>query len=243
MSSILKALRKVGEEKRVDQYAAPDLRLDQGLASVESRPLLPLLTGIALGAVTVGLFFLWVKNEVEPAANVRPSVATVQTASIEKKAVDFAAPANFPSESKAPEQSLKALSEAIIVPTVTLSSEPHIVDEDLKGESLPKATVKKQQQPPVASLVSKPATLTLGPTIATATKTPAVEDARLPEGVSLLVTEIFYQQDNANSMAVVNDLPVMIGSHVDSAVVTEVRPEAVLFKIADKVYIVAVSSP
>lgn len=243
MSSILKALRKVGEEKRVDQHAAPDLRLDQGLTHVEPKPFLPLLTGIALGAVFVGLFFLWVQKDAEPVAKVNPSAETSPVVSAERKTVDLDAPAKIPSEDKTSDQSLKDLSESIKIPVVVLSPEVDIVAEDIKVEPLPKSAIKKQQQPPVASLAREPAAVTQAPAIATATKTPAVEETALPEGVSLLVTEIFHQQDNANSMAVVNDLPVMIGSHIDSAVITEIRADAVLFKIADKTYVAPIASP
>ena len=65
----------------------------------------------------------------------------------------------------------------------------------------------------------------------------------LPDGISLLVSEIFYQQDSANSMAVVNDLPVMVGSQVDSAIVAEIRPDSVVFEIGDKTYAVDRSNP
>ncbi|MGK2905326.1 MAG: AMIN domain-containing protein [Desulfuromonadales bacterium] len=65
----------------------------------------------------------------------------------------------------------------------------------------------------------------------------------LPDGISLQVSEIFYQQDSASSMAVVNDLPVMVGSQVDSAVVTEIRPDSVVFAIGDRTYVVDQSNP
>jgi len=243
MSSILKALRKVGEEKRVDQHAAPDLRLDQGLNPAESKPFLPLLTGIALGAVIVGLLFLWVQKGTEPVAIVMPTTETAKVVTVGKKAVDFAAPVSISSDDMGSDQSLKTLSASTNVPVVVLSPEPKIVVEDVKVGPLPKPPVKKQLQSSVASLASKPAAVTQTPSISAATKAPAVDDAELPEGISLLVTEIFYQQDNANSMAVVNDLPVMIGTHVDSAVVTEIKPEAVLFKIDGKFYNITIPKP
>ena len=65
----------------------------------------------------------------------------------------------------------------------------------------------------------------------------------LPVGTSLKVTEVFYQDDPANSMAVVNDLPVMIGTFVDSAVVLEIRSDKVVFKIGDDSYDVPVTPP
>jgi general secretion pathway protein B len=69
-----------------------------------------------------------------------------------------------------------------------------------------------------------------------------VETLALPDGIRLSVTEIFYQ-DAVNSMAVVNDLPVMVGSHVDAAVVTEILTDRVLFEIDGKVYSVSVPHP
>ncbi len=59
MSSILKALRKIEEEKRVASHAAPDLRMDHGHSARKGWPFLPLVAGIALGAACVGLFSFW----------------------------------------------------------------------------------------------------------------------------------------------------------------------------------------
>src|SRR6056297_1246627 len=60
MSAILKALRKIEEDKRVANHSAPDLRMDQGHSARRGWPLLPLVAGIALGAVCVGLFSFWI---------------------------------------------------------------------------------------------------------------------------------------------------------------------------------------
>ncbi len=57
MSSILKSLRKIEEKKRVSEHAAPDLTHDQGAGIAKANPFRPLLAGIALGAVMVGLLF------------------------------------------------------------------------------------------------------------------------------------------------------------------------------------------
>jgi hypothetical protein len=65
----------------------------------------------------------------------------------------------------------------------------------------------------------------------------------LPKGLILQVTEIFYQDDSANSMAVVNDLPVMVGTQVESAVVSEIQPDRVIFKVGDKTYSIAGVKP
>ena len=69
-----------------------------------------------------------------------------------------------------------------------------------------------------------------------------VKPKALPEGVLLKVSETFYYDDPANSMAVVNDLPVMIGTFVDSAVVQEIHSDKVVFKIDAQTYDVPVTS-
>ena len=59
MSSILKALRKLEEEKRGGKLEAPDLQVDQGRPDTTGRPFIPLLIGAVLGILLIGLFFLW----------------------------------------------------------------------------------------------------------------------------------------------------------------------------------------
>lgn len=246
MSSILKALRKIGEEKRIDQHAAPDLRLDQGVAAVASKPFLPLLTGIALGAVIVGLIFLWMQRGAEPVAKAQVVSEAKQVVAGGGNSVDSASIVSASPTINFPGQSLKDLAEASKVSVVTLSPDPVVIAESIDTvipKSLPNPPVKRQKQAETLTLVSKPATTTQTSSLVAIGKTTQVESSELPEGISLTVEEIFYQDDNANSMAVVNDLPVMIGSQVDSAAVTEIRPDSVLFKINGKAYVVALSLP
>ena len=246
MSSILKALRKIGEEKRVDQHAAPDLRLDQGLNSVASKPFLPLLTGIALGAVIVGLIFLWLQRGADPVVNAQLASEPKQVVAVERNTFDSAVRTNVSPTSNLSDQSLKDLAEVSKVSVVTLAPEPVTITASLNKvapKPLYKPPVRQQKPEEISTPVSKSAATMQTPLEVAVVKTTSIEHSELPEGVSLTVAEIFYQDDNANSMAVVNDLPVMIGSHVDSAVVAEIRPDSVLFKIDDKSYVVAVSSP
>ena len=85
MSSILKSLRKIEEEKRGAVRAAPDLRVDQGFAPAKSKQLLPLLTGLALGAVIVGLFFLWSPGPTAPVVKDQPQIKTNEAVSATKQ--------------------------------------------------------------------------------------------------------------------------------------------------------------
>ena len=265
MSSILKSLRKIEEEKRGAGHAAPDLRVDQGFVPTKSKQLLPLLTGLALGAVIVGLFFLWpskptlpdVKNQ--PLAVVKkqsPTMAnevvstvkqepTTSGAGQEEKAVAPVTTVNSSQKTNLADQDLKAPAEPARVPVVTLSPEPVSATEtNNKMTPVPasKPPLKKEQAPDVSKVASNPASTIQAPPVATVATTAAEVLSELPEGVSLLVTEIFFQKDSANSMAVVNDLPVMIGTHVDSATVTEIHPDRVLFKLGNKTYTVFVTN-
>ena len=201
MSSILKSLRKIEEEKRGAVRAAPDLRVDQGFAPAKSKQLLPLLTGLALGAVIVGLFFLWSPGPMAPVVKDQPQTKAKEVVSAVKQN----------SKTSGAGQAEKAIAPA-----------------------------KKEQKPDVPIVVSRSAKATQTPPAVMAAAPAPTVYSELPDGISLLVTEIFFQEDSANSMAVVNDLPVMIGTHVDSAVVTEIRPDRVLFKLGGKTYTVTV---
>ncbi len=228
MSSILKALRKIGEEERADQHAAPDLRLDHGLTPVQTKPFLPLLVGIALGAVVVGLLFLLPFNDSDSVTKVQPLVKE-----------------DFPEPVK-------------VVPVLTLSLEPVVTPEPVitpqsvttpvqmrKVTSKPTIIVPAKEQTVIETplTVEKPSVTMQKPAEVTAVKMIPTESPELPEGISLVVTEIFYNEDSANSMAVINELPVMIGTHVNSAVVSEIRSDSVLFMIDGNPYVVDVANP
>lgn len=65
---------------------------------------------------------------------------------------------------------------------------------------------------------------------------PGQVETKLPDGVSLQLSEIFYEGENTKRMAVINGLPVMIGSRIDSAVIKEIHQDSVLVSIDDKLY-------
>ena len=253
MSSILKSLRKIEEEKRGAGHAAPDLRVDQGFVPAKSKQLLPLLTGLTLGAVIVGLFFLWpskptlpdVKNQPlsivknQPPTNANEAVPAVKP---EPKTSDVIQEERVVTPVTTDNSSRKAdLVEPSKTPVVTLPSEPVTATEDnskIAPVAVSKPSVKKEQAPDVSKVASKSTTSIQTPPVAIVAPTAPTVSTELPEGVSLLVTEIFFQDDSNNSMAVVNDLPVMIGTQVDAATVTEIHPDRVLFKLDGKTYTV-----
>ena len=252
MSSILKALRKIEEEKRVASHAAPDLRMDQGLAETKPRPLLPLIAGVALGSVCVGFFFLWSSldfPEVVSPPQPEAQVVVVGSNQAEQPVIvlEEKSPVTPLSASPAPavrEKTPEKVVETNKIPEIILPAEPmpavFTTPEPIKTLEPPIAFEAQAKTPKVVKEVPKESTTT---TKASKPESLAVKARPLPVGTSLKVTEVFYQDDPANSMAVVNDLPVMIGTFVDSAVVLEIRSDKVVFKIGDDSYDVPVTPP
>ena len=270
MSSILKALRKVGEEKRSDRHAAPDLRLDQGLAPVKSRPFLPLLLGIALGAVIIGPIFLLAFKDSEPVAKVQPKTTaqpitkdqplakSEEAVDAEKKAVNSTAIVDVSPINSAIDQSRKDVVKPVKVPVVILSPdpvttlEPVIIPESattpvqekiVKSVQATNVPVKKQTVTEAPVIIEKTPEIMQKPPELAVVNTLQAESSELPDGISLVVTEIFYNEDSTNSMAVINELPVMVGTYIDSAVVAAIQADSVLFVINGKSYVVAPSIP
>ncbi|MCK4508097.1 MAG: hypothetical protein KAU27_06140 [Desulfuromonadales bacterium] len=258
MSSILKALRKIGEEKRVDQHAAPDLRLDQGLTPVKSKPYLPLLIGIALGAVVIAPLFLLASKEsapfakdhpvvkIPPVSKAQPVATPVETVFVETKVVASVATVSVSPQAKIADQSRKSPTDATKTSVVSLQQEPVTIPErDKKVTSKPfsMAPEKIQSVAKIPMTVEKTSEPIQKPVKIAVVEAALTASSVLPEGVSLVVTEIYHNEDSANSMAVVNDLPVMLGTHVDSAIVVAIRPDSVLFKIDENSYVVTPSNP
>ena len=256
MSSILKALRKIEEEKRVASHAAPDLRMDQGLAEPKPRPLLPLIAGVALGSVCVGLFFLWSSSDFTEVASQpqRQPQADAQVVVVESNQAEQPV---IVLEEKSPVTPLSASPVPVVrekTPEKVLETSkiPEII---LPAEAVPAFLTTpepvKTLEPPIAfeAQANTPKVVKEAPKESMTSTRPSkpeslpVKARPLPVGSFLKVTEVFYQDDPANSMAVVNDLPVMIGAFVDSAVVLEIRSDKVVFKIGDDSYDVPVTPP
>jgi len=252
MSSILKALRKIEEEKRVASHTAPDLRMDQGKAETKPRPLLPLIAGVALGAVCVGLFFLWSSSDFhEVASQPQPDVQVVVGGSnqavqpvIVPEETSLVMPLSASPAPTAREKTPEKVVETSKIPEIILPAEPvpavPTTSEPIKTLEPPIAFEAQVKSPKVVKDAPKESTTT---TRASKHESLPVKARPLPDGVSLKVSDVFYQDDPANSMAVVNDLPVMIGTFVDSAVVLEIRSDKVVFKIGDDTYDVPVTPP
>jgi len=260
MSSILKALRKIEEEKRVASHAAPDLRMDQGLAETKPRPLLPLIAGVALGSVCVGFFFLWSssdftevasqsRSQPQPQADAQVGVVGSNQAEQPVIVLEEKSPVTPLSAPPAPtvrEKTPEKVVETSKIPEIILPAEPvpavFTTPEPIKTLEPPIA-FEAQAKAKAPKVVKEAPKESMTSTRASKPESLPVKALLLPVGASLKVTEVFYQDDPANSMAVVNDLPVMIGTFVDSAVVLEIRSDKVVFKIGDDTYDVPVTPP
>ena len=249
MSSILKALRKVEEEKRVANHAAPDLRMDQGNSGKKARPYLPLVAGIALGAVFVSLFALWFSSDTPDIAiqsQQQPMVPVVESKQAVLPAVVAKEKMLEPSSEKpqtvpVQEPIIEPVAETVKVREVNMPVEamPVISMQAEPKKKQPKKIVHEKKAPLPEVVVSESVTTNIAKT--SIPEALVVKPKVLPEGVLLKVSETFYHDDPANSMAVVNDLPVMIGSFVDSAVVLEIHSDKVVFEIDENTYDVPVT--
>lgn len=248
MSSILKALRKIEEEKRVANHAAPDLRMDQGHSGKKALPYLPLVAGVALGAVCVSLFSLWFSSD-------NPDVAIQSQQQPTLSAVDskqdvppaFEATEEVVETSSEKPQSV-SVQEPIIEPVAETVKVREVIISEETMPVISLQTEPKKQEPKIVSEKKAPLpevvaseNVTTNMTKTAKAEPSVVKPKVLPEGVLLKVSETFYHDDPANSMAVVNDLPVMIGTFVDSAVVQEIHSDKVVFKIDAHTYDVPVT--
>ena len=248
MSSILKALRKIEEEKRVANHAAPDLRMDQGNSVKKPWPFFQLVAGVALGAVFVGLLSFWFSAEAPVVVSLpvqQPVAAEVESKQAVPPAVVAKEEMLEPSSEKSQTVSLQ---EPIIEPVAETVKAREVI---MPVEAMPVISIQaepKKQQPKIVPerkaplpevVVSESVTTNIAKT--SIPEPLVVKPKALPEGVLLKVSETFYHDDPANSMAVVNDLPVMIGTFVDSAVVQEIHSDKVVFKIDAQTYDVPVT--
>lgn len=228
MSSILKAIRKIEDEKRSGENHAPDLMIDHGQITKKPLAILPLISGAVLGAVAVGGLLFWVQD------------SKIQVVGNDQEIIQGQA-TGVSMQSSVKDENAATLKGDVVEGKPSMVSP--LQDEAVKAETLPPEASPRSvasELPRNARMKSEPkqASRQLLP-IAQSSKSPS----QLPAEISLLVNEIFYQEDSANSLAVVNDLPVMLGTHIESAVVSEIHPDHVVFMIDGKPYSVSPDKP
>ena len=237
MSSILKALRKLEEEKRGGQLAAPDLRVDQGQSVGKRGLLLPMVTGSLIGAVAMGMFLIWAIVQKDPVPTGHAAATKKNNPPAPLQAVTATA---LTSPSKEPTWAAGAAvpeSAGDVVTTTVTRPAPAPRLKAAPDPAVISPPAGKDPQP------SQSAVTTREHRVASTAAVLSEPSQTLPAGVVLAVTEVFCQENAANSMAVVNDLPVMVGTYVDTAVVTDIRPDQVLFAIEGETFAVPLAGP
>jgi hypothetical protein len=247
MSSILKALRKLEEEKRQAGHSAANFSVDQGLAAKQTGPLLPLFAGIVLGAIMVGMFLLW-----QSGAPIS-SQGNLPDAKLDGKVVgsgETQAAEHKKSRENLSEPNQETLQNDVHEMPIEQQFGKAIGNEPVPEVVLPPETIASgviQYKSPLPAKAAIPSVKAEERSVAVPDQGPLASRSvpgpvnsstspRLPDGISLRVSEIYYRDDGASSMAVINDLPVMIGSHVDAAEIKDIRPDSVLVTIEGKVY-------
>lgn len=215
MSSILKALRKLEEERARQRETAPEIATSI-LRVAARRKLLPLWLwpGVVVGGMLLAAALFWGLRP-EPATPVAPVVPTATAPAVQRSS------------------SADAIIEEVLdtrVPAVPVAA----------ARRTPPAPVVQSSQsrrlPPSAS----PSTVTTPPTVVTAPVVPVTSDpTTVPPLKSTqplagahsqpVVSAIAWQEDRASRMAVVNGLPVMEGELVGTAMIEEIQADGVVF--------------
>lgn len=218
MSSILKAIRKIEDEKRSGEHESPNLMVDHGRSeNTRSRSSLLMLSfGILVGGVVAG-FFVWgmqlgtddahdaLKSTLADKPDTNPVAQKIES--------------HLPGDDRATSPESDALDDSQRLPTREPAQDNIVETVIIDG---------KQPSSAVNNSLAKPVDETL---------------PSLPAGINLEVSEIYYSDQSSDSMAVVNDLPVMVGTHIDSAVVTAIHADRVDFLVDGKAYSVRVVPP
>lgn len=221
MSSILKALRKLEEEKAQGLEGSPDIARN----ILKIRPRRKSSPWMVAGLVTVLVFASSVAGYILAAKNVRISLLSPETSRV---------PVERPPEKVLPSAKPSVL--PAIVPPVLPSSQSR--DGGMKPEPLPstpnKATAKADPLPPapaVEKVVRKTAKArpsSLPP------PTPVKRKKAADPLPSLTLTGIAFQEEGVGRLAVVNNLPVMEGSVIEGATVMEISSDRVRFDLSGR---------
>lgn len=183
MSSILKALRKVEDEKASLGEGSVDLAHDILKRNYDERKLSPwgIVTVLSMSVIIILVVVWWFWSG--------PQQSTV----FEPKQQVFS-----------PVPSITApVAEAPIVKPVAAVPVPKPMPAQAKTTTVIKEVIAKKTMEPKE-----------------------VKSIDIPK---LIVEEIVYHQDPASRLAVINDLPVMVGTDIEGARVEEILPDQVRF--------------
>jgi general secretion pathway protein B len=228
MSSILKALRKLEEEKAARREGGFDIARDILRTSSRRRPAISWrLPAAILGAV---LLFGWGGYRLAiPSAPVPASVPVIGQP----------LPASTVAPPKNPALSAAIPPAAMLHPR-TVVAEPPIVEEVIEHDIPASFPVQTRARPiPAAKAGPAPVASSPVPAVPPSPKTQAAVQDILP---ALVLSDIVYHDDPDARLAIINDLPVMLGTAIDETVVEEILRDRVRLSRNGKIFEIRIAN-
>jgi hypothetical protein len=249
MSSILKALKKLEEEKAAKQGQRVDITKDIFGSAQQpvTGPRWPLIAAGAAGAVVLGvvasLFFAKPGNRPTPASAPTETRLSAAVPSPAPTVEPFVAPPQPPREMRpvAPKPAPPRVAPHVPLKVVAKPKAPTpATTSPAKNSATAKAPAPSRTpvistnhpilgNPPVTPQQVKPAE-----PVATA---PAPASAAYPK---ITVSGIAYNKEAADRLAVINGVPVGEGKSVSGVKVEEIMPDKVRFSLGQKIFEVPV---
>lgn len=218
MSSILKALKKLEDEKT---SRFPDsLNIDSDIlkSSHESRKMSPLAALLLLllmfGGGAGAAYFIMKGNTKQPVAAAPQPITVVTAVPSSPVAPQTAKPA-------APSAAKPAVAKPVAAP---VQKKPSAVTAQ-KAQPKKAATVAAKHSP--ARSTAQQSSDKALPAADTGSRSELPASAAVP---TLRVNGIAFQNNSADSMAIINGIPVSNGSTVEGAIVEEIRRDRVVFQ-------------
>lgn len=231
MSSVLKALKKLEEERRgtvsTPSVAASGRWASGGQPSRHQRPWLLLAVGVALGLLLAGSL-VWIGRD-------KPRVAAVPAPIASPTPVAAAATAHL--EPAKPVE-VSAVQPAAPVPLPILpvrEASPPVAARQPPARPVPIVAPVQRAVPPT------PTEVPVKPVQVDRVEIPAPGQQWVAPP-RLTVSEIF-PPTGGERMAIVNGLPVMVGTMVEEALVEEIHDDRILVSIGGKRVVLPLGKP
>lgn len=217
MSSILKALKKLEDEKT---SRFPDsLNIDSDIlkSSHESRKMSPftalLLLLLVFGGGAGAAYFIMKGNTKQPVA-AAPQPITVVTAAPSSPVAPQTAKPTAPSAAKPVSAPVQKKPSAVTAQKPQLKKAAAVAAKHSVAKPSPARSTAQQSNKPL-------------PAADNGAKNELPVSATMP---TLRVNGIAFQNNSADSMAIINGIPVSNGSTVEGATVEEIRRDRVVFQ-------------
>ena len=213
MSSILKALRRLEEERARKSHVAPEIAASLLRSNVRRRPTPPWIWPtviIAVAAMATAVLWSW-----RPAPVASPIVTSITAPVTISRAVTA------------------GRGGEVIIEEVMDQRRPVLLPPAVQPDSEP-AHLPAKVNPPAPRVE---------PGVSTPTVADNPVPAFIAERQTPVVSAIVWQEDGSARMAVVDGLPVMTGEFVGTAKIQEILRDRILFTEAGMLFTVYVDPP